>query len=174
MDFQDVMRTRKSVRAYTDRQVDKEDLDYIIEAAQRAPIAGGDRTMSHITVVTDKGLLDEIRGTCMHHKKDGTPVDPLYGAQVLIVLSATGPSDDLIEYCNVACAIENMLLAATDRGLGSTYIWGCLRKLRQHPELVGKLGLPEGYSMLSSLVVGYPVEELAERELADLIAVDWI
>ena len=91
----------------------KEDLDYIIEAAQRAPIAGGDRAMSHITVVTDEGLLDEIRQTCM-------------------------------------------------------------RKLKQYPELVEKLGLPEGYTILSSLVVGYAVEDLVQRELTDLIAVDWI
>ena len=107
----------------------------------------------------------------MMHRKDGTAVDPLYGAPTLILLSVTGPSDDCIEYCNVACAIENMTLAATDRGLGSVYLWGFLKKLRKHPQVIEKLQLPQGYSLLSALGVGYALEPLPSREPEEKIAV---
>ena len=174
MDVFEAIETRRSVRAYKQEQINKEDLERIIGAAQLAPIAGADYTMSHITVVQDTGLLDEIREACMLHRKDGTPVDPLYGVPTLIVLSTTGPSDDCIEYSNVACAIENMSLAATALGLGSVYLWGFLKKLRKHPELIAQLGLPEGYAPLSCLGVGYAVEQPTRRAPADNIAVNYL
>ena len=171
MEFSDVVRLRRSTRGFAPEQIDDEDLQAILDAAQLAPIAGADYTMSHITVLQDPQLLGELREACMMHRKDGTAVDPLYGAPTLILLSVTGPSDDCIEYCNVACAIENMTLAATDRGLGSVYLWGFLKKLRKHPQVIEKLQLPQGYSPLSALGVGYALEPLTSREPEEKIAV---
>ena len=174
MEFEEVIRLRRSTRAFASQEVSRDELERIVDAAQLAPIAGADYSMSHITVVTDAALLDEIRTRCAFRRKDGTMLDPLYGATALIVLSATGPSDDNIEFCNVACAIENMSLAATDLGLGSVYLWGYIKKLATMPDLVAKLGLPEGYTVLSSLGVGHALEPAAPREPKEKIAVDWI
>ena len=85
-----------------------------------------------------------------------------------------GPSDDQIEYCNVACAIENMTLCATSLGLGSVYLWGFLKKLRKHPEVVAVLGLPEGYTVLSALAVGPAPEPVAPHEPKGRIEVDYL
>ncbi|MGI6216953.1 MAG: nitroreductase family protein [Coriobacteriales bacterium] len=174
MEVEEAIRKRRSTRKYTDQQVSEEDVRKIVNAAQLAPIAGADYSMSHITVVRDQALLDEIREACMMHKKDGTPVDPLYGVKTLILLSATGPSDDYIEYCNVACAIENMTIEATSLGLGSVYLWGYLKKLRKHPEVIAKLNLPAGYTILSSIGIGYAADPFVERQPEEKIGVDWI
>ena len=139
MEFMDIIHARCSTRAYTDEQITPQELEDIVEAGRTAPIAGGDYSMSHMTVVQDPTLIAEIRQTCALKRKDGTLVDPTYGAPTLIFLSATGPSDDQIEYCNVACAIQSMALAATSKGLGGVYLWGFLRKMRQHPEVLAKL-----------------------------------
>ena len=130
--------------------------------------------MSHMTVVTNPALLSEIREACMLHRKDGTAVDPTYGAPALILMSATGPSDDQIEYCNVACAIQSMSLCATDMGLGSVYLWGFLKKLRKHPDVVSKLGIPEGYSVLSAFAVGHATEPVVPHEPKGRIEVNWV
>lgn len=172
MDVFEAIETRRSVRAYKPGQITDEDLGRILDAAQLAPIAGADYSMSHITVVQDPALLEEIRAACMLHRKDGTLVDPLYGVPTLIVLSVTGPSDDNIEFCNVACAIENMSLAATALGLGSVYLWGFLKKLRQHPDLIARLGLPEGYAPLSCIGIGYALEQPTRRTAEEKIAVN--
>ena len=107
-------------------------------------------------------------------RKDGTKVDPTYGAPTVIFMSATGPSDDQIEFCNVACAIENMTLAATSLGLGSVYLWGFLKKLRKHPEVIEKLQLPEGYVLLSAFGVGHAATPIEPHEPKGRIEVDYL
>ena len=171
MEFHDVVRLRRSTRAFTSEQVTEEQLQQVLDAAQLAPIAGGAYSMSHLTVVQDEALLDQIRTNCSFQKKH---LDPLYGAPTLIVVSATGPSDDCIEYSNVACAIENMTLAATDLGLGSVYLWGFLRKLRNQPELLDALQLPDGYTPLSAMALGHPAEPSEPREPKPNIGVNRI
>ena len=174
MEFMDVIRARCSTRAYTEEQITADELAAIVEAGRTAPIAGADYNMSHMTVVQDPALLAEIREACQLTRKDGGKVDPTYGAPTLIFLSATGPSDDMIEYCNVACAIENMVLAATSLGLGSVYLWGFLRKLRSHSDLVEKLGLPEGYTVLSAFAVGHATKPIEPHEPKGRIAVNFL
>ena len=174
MEFTKVIRLRRSTRGFTNEQITDEQLREILDAAQLAPIAGADYTMSHLTVVQDAALLDEIRTDCLLRRKDGTTLDPLYGAPTIILLSVTGPSDDNIEYCNVACAIENMTLAATNLGLGSVYLWGFLRKLRRHPETIEKLQLPEGYTLLSGIAVGHAATPLEERLPKENIGVNYL
>ena len=165
MELEEILRLRKTCRAYTDESISPEELDFILRAAQRAPLAAGDNKTTFLTVVRQGALLEEIRETCtLVNKTTGVRKDALYGAQTLIVFSAADVSDDHIEYANAGCVIENMHLAATALGLGSTYIWGCLRKLRKNGALLEKLALPEGYEILSAFAVGHPAQPLTERE----------
>lgn len=174
MEFNEVVRRRCSTRGFTAEKVSDEDVKKIVDAAQLAPLAMGDNKTSHLTVIRDPELMEEIRAACMLKKKDGTPHDPFYGATTLIVFSATDISEDNIEFCNAGCVIENMCLAATDLGLASCYIWGCLKKIKKNPEAVSKLKLPEGYEIYSAFVCGYPVEEIKPREVKENIATDWL
>ena len=174
MEFMDIIAARRSTRSYTAEPVSRDQLEQIAEAGRTAPIAGGDYSMSHMTVVTNPALLSEIREACMLHRKDGTAVDPTYGAPALILMSATGPSDDQIEYCNVACAIQSMSLCATSMGLGSVYLWGFLKKLRKHSDVMCKLGIPEGYSVLSAFAVGHATEPVVPHEPKGRVGVNWV
>ena len=172
MEFTQVLKRRCSTRGFTNERVSDEDVQKIVNAAQMAPLALGDNKTSHLTVIRDPELVEEIRSACMLKKKDGSPHDPFYGATTLIVFSATDVSDDHIEYCNAGCVIENMCLAAADLGLGSCYIWGCLKKLKKNPEAVSKLNLPDGYEILSAFVCGYPVSDIEERAFRENIKTD--
>lgn len=174
MEFREVMKKRCSTRSFTDAKVSIADTQAIIAAAQMAPLALGDNKTSHLTVVRDPELMEEIRSACMLKRKDGTLMDPLYGATTIIFFSATDISDDHIEYSNAGCVIENMCLAAADLGLGSCYIWGCLKKLRGRPDVIAKLNLPEGYEILSAFVCGFPAEQIEKRSFDDNIAVDYL
>lgn len=170
MEFESVLKRRKTTRNYTDQRITDSDLEKIIRAAQAAPLAAGDDRTTHLTVVRSSGLLEEIRDACsLVSRKTGKKTDAFYGAQTVIFVSATDISDDHIEYSNAGCVIETMILQATALDLGSTYIWGCLRKLRANESVLKKLQLPEGYQVLSALAVGYPAQELNEREITDKI-----
>ena len=171
MDFEKVLRSRYSCRKMTAEPVTKEELQFIIEAGQAAPLAAGDNKTSHLTAVRGGKLMEEIREACMFTRKDGSRMDPLYGASTIIFFSATEISDDHIEFANAGCVIENMCLAAASLGLGSCYIWGCLRKLRKHPELIAQLRLPEGYEILSAFICGHADTEKPERKKQDAVQV---
>lgn len=175
MEFNEVILLRRTTRSYEPRQISTEDLNTMLTVAHMAPIAGGDYTMTHMTVVQDAELLNELRQACMMKLPGKTEyIDAFYGAPTVIFFSARGISNDYIEYSNIGCAIESILLAATDLRLGSTYVWGCLRKLRKYPELIAMLQLPEGYEILSAVAVGYPREPLEKREPVENISVNHI
>lgn len=170
MKFEQVLRLRQTVRAYTAQRISEIDLEKILQAAQMAPLAAGDDKTTHLTIVNSSELMEEIRNACMlSSRKTGKKTDAFYGAQTAVFVSATEISDDHIEYCNAACIMENMLLQAAALGLGGTYIWGCLRKLRANEAVLKRLQLPDGYEILSAMAIGYPAQELQERSVCDKI-----
>jgi nitroreductase len=67
-----------------------------------------------------------------------------------------------------------MLLEASSIGLGGTYIWGSLRKLRANPELLTILGLPDGYEVISAAAFGYAEKPLDIRPLKEKLQVKWL
>ena len=59
---------------------------------------------------------------------------------------------------NVSCAAENMMLAATELGLGSCFLMGPMIAFSD-PALRARLGLPEGYEPLIGVALGYAAGE---------------
>jgi nitroreductase len=84
---------------------------------------------------------------------------PLYGAPVLILLSA--PAKAPFSAANTALAAENMLLEATGLGLGSCYIVSPTMALNgeNNHALAKEAGIPDGNEVLCALVIGYPAAE---------------
>ena len=80
-----------------------------------------------------------------------------------------------VPYSNAAMMAEHMCLLATDIGIGSCNIWGAIAALNTKPELVAKLGLPEGHVPCCAVTLGDTDDTFAEREIpADRIAVSYI
>ena len=61
MDILDVMKERRSIRKYQDKQISREDLEKIIEAGLYAPNAGG----------VNISLLQHHRYAIKHHRYAG-------------------------------------------------------------------------------------------------------
>lgn len=154
---------RKTCRAYLPQAVADADIEKLLDAALAAPLAAGDHLITHITVIKPGETMEKIREAVQLTRKNGEKMDPLYGASTMFIVSSAEISEDNIEFCNAGCVVDHILLQATAMNLGSTYIWGCLKKLKKNPEAVALLQLPEGYEIMSAAVVGYPVEALSER-----------
>ena len=162
MELKQAMNQRKSIRSYTGEPVSQEQLDAILNAAYEAPIGMGRYDSIHLTVITNKDLLAQIDANAA--QAFGNPkMHPLYGAPMLIVLSAL---DEVVtSVANVGITLQNMSLQAVELGLGQCLIYGAIRALNANPELVAKLGLPKGFKPRGSLVLGPTTEVYADRDV---------
>ncbi len=169
------MKTRKSTRSYTGALSEPE-LKAVLEAGEAAPIGMGKYEEMHLTVIRDKDLLNELDRNAAAFFGDPSRT-PLYGAPCLIVVSTAveNPAMGNIPYSNAAVVAMNMHLMATDIGLGSCMIWGAVAALNTNPDLVAKLGLPEGHTPCCGVVIGETTDELVERDIPEeRIAVTYI
>lgn len=137
-------------------------VDTIVKAGCQAPIGGNQRDSLHLTVCCSRDILDEInQATAAAMKIE--PRDFFYGAPAAIFVSAAPKQmASSLEYANAACVIENMLIAATDAGVDSIYLWGAVQALARNPELCAKMGIPEGFKPVSAAALGYSLSGSTE------------
>ena len=183
MELMQAMQARRSCRKYKADCVPREVLEQIVAAGQTAPVGMRAYDSVHISVVTDSEALKQISETA--GAWGGRPADAvLYGVPALIVVSAkdgdptipSRPEDPLtgVGDMNAACMVQNMLLAATDLGLGSVFMFGKGLGLADAHELRARIGIPEGFSARAAAAVGYPEDDSAPRANATPFGVDWI
>lgn len=162
MELKEALNARKSIRTYDGEQITKEQLDHILTAAYEAPIGMGKYDSIHLTIITNKDLLDEIDQNAA--KFFGNPsMHPLYGAPMLIVVSSKDEGN--VASANVGIILQNMALAAVDEGVGHCDIYGATAALVQNKELLAKLNLPEGFTPLGSIVLGRSSEQYWKRDV---------
>jgi nitroreductase len=142
----DILLERKSVRKYTDEDVKKEDLDYILRAAMSAPTARNTRCYSFI-VIKDKEMHKKIAS--LHHAAQMILQAPL-------AILVTGDQNAAFEKYlpqDCAAATQNILLASTARGYGS--VWCGVYSNEERSKALEKLfNLPENIKAFSLVVIG--------------------
>lgn len=162
MTYFDLIRTRRSVRAFTPTPVEKATVDLLVEAALRAPSSRNLRPWEYI-VVDDPDTIAALADAKPHG------AGFLAGAPLAIVVAADPARCDVwIE--DAAVATTFIHLAAHDLGLGSCWIQ--LRK-RQHRDgrsaeafVRSVLDIPEGHRVLTMVAIGHP-ERVPEGHAAD-------
>jgi nitroreductase len=169
----DTILSRRSIRSYESRPVEDEKIALILKCGQYAP-SGQNGQAWHFTVVTNRDLLTRIsaenkkifiNGADEKFRKMAS--DPNYdsfrGSPMAIIVS--GEMSDKSAIADCANAVENMTLAAHSLGLGSCYLLS-FRTTLMTPEgahFLEELGIPEGFSPLLGLSLGYGNEVLGER-----------
>lgn len=165
-----VLLERRSVRAYEDKPVSREELDTIVQCGLYAATAMGIQPW-HFSVVTDRKVLDAISAAnavavlddpnAPDSLKDSArsgEFDSFRGAPAAILVSGENGNDMTIADC--ANATQNMAVAAKALGLGSCYIASfklCLNA-PNGAELKKQAGIPEGYIPYFALAIGHAAE----------------
>ena len=137
MEFFDLVKRRRSIRKYQDRQIERGDLEKIIQAGLCAPNAGGGQR-AIIVAVRNRALCEKIgrlniakfnrnslAGSYVSSEQPSIIDDPsirsgFYGAPT--VCAVFGPKNFLYSVADAFCCAENMALAATELGLASCLI----------------------------------------------------
>lgn len=162
MEFNDVLNRRRSIRSYTGKSISEEALDHILTAANEAPIGMGKYDSIHLTLISNPQLLNEIDHEAAVFFGD-EKLHPLYGAPLLVVVSSNDQGN--VASANVGIVLENMALAAVNENVGHCDIYGAIGALNQHPDLVKKLDLPDGFTALGGIVLGVSDEAYEKREI---------
>ncbi len=158
MNFKDLALKRYSVRSYQSTPVEKEKLIHIVEAALLAPSAVNFQPWKFV-VVTEPSLLAQLHG-CYHR-------DWFKSAPACVV--AIGDHDkgwhrptDGKDYTDidVAIAIDHLMLAATETGLGTC--WICHFNADKCAEI---FNLSSNLEVIAMIPVGYTdIEVMPEKK----------
>lgn len=157
-----VIKQRRSVRAYQEEQLKEHELQAILEAGLWAPSAHNGQPW-HLTVIQDPDLICHM-SVVSTEAMTQSPVEWVarmgqsgrnifYNAPTVIIVSGKkeGFLDPLID---CSAAVQNMLLAAEALDIGSCWI-GLIRYFFNHGKEVNKLQLPEGYKPFYAVCLGY-------------------
>ncbi|MGN0167747.1 MAG: nitroreductase family protein [Acetatifactor sp.] len=172
MELLNAISSRRAIRSYKDAPVKDSQLEQILKSGCAAPVGKSLYDHLRLTVIQDKGILRAIsEGLKANMHVD---FDPLYNAPALILVSSKKMPFPNIEYADAGCILQNMMLEATEQGLGSVVIWGSSMVVNAVPDLKKALQIPDDYTAVSSIVVGYANETVEPKELSLSIHVDRI
>lgn len=168
------LRSRRSVRQFKDRPVDKETLQRLIEIARYAPTAGNAQLVQWL-VIRDADRIRELAEQVIDWmrqvlKKDPQPAAAPYlpvlvaawdmgidavlrSAPCLIV--ATAPKEAGNGLVDLTLAMSYLELAAPGLGVGTCWAGLLQGALLSHEPLRQTVGIPEGHSHHYPMMVGY-------------------
>jgi nitroreductase len=155
MGFLELAKRRYSVRAYKSTPIEDEKLEEALEAARLAPTASN-RQPFRLIVIHTEGREEELRRI----------YSPPWFVEAPIVVCICGlPSQSWLRrdgknYCevDVAIAMDHLILAATDLGLGTCWVGAF------NPDEVRKtLRLPEDVEPIAFTPLGYPDDQSSDR-----------
>ncbi|HHS13304.1 MAG TPA: NAD(P)H-dependent dehydrogenase/reductase [bacterium] len=150
----ELLRKRRSIRAYTDRPIKPEHMDLLQEALLRSPTSRNLRPWRFI-FIENTDLLEKL-SRCKPHGASF-----LAGARLgIVILGDETISDVWVE----DCAIASILAQLTAQSLGLGSCWIQIRKRmydgNQSAEqyIQSLLDLPEHLRVESIIALGYPAE----------------
>jgi nitroreductase len=146
METWDAIRARRNVRTYEDRPIPVDDLNRILEAAWRSPSASNRQPWDFV-VVTDRAQLQELTTIWRGARH-------LAGAAAAVVMTLRQPGEEryiTIDQYDLGQATMAMMLAATDRGIGSGH-----SAIGDQEACRRILGIPEDRICAYMLALGYP------------------
>ena len=172
--FQELVKSRRSIRRYLDEPVEREKILTCIEAARLAPSA--DNVQPWRFLIIDEPELKtqyakEIFSGIYSISKfaEKAPVLIVILARLDIIANRIGKQIQNIQYylLDIGIAGEHIVLQAQELGLGTCWIgWFNLRKARKF------LKIPRKYKIVSMLAMGYfekrPRKEKKRKKLEEI------
>ena len=172
MELLELMKYRRSIRKYEERQVSKDDLEKVIQAGLFAPNAGGGQR-SMIVAVHNRELVEKLgrlHVACMDRSRligshvsaeqpsiidDPTIKSGFYGAPTVCIVFAQ--KNFLYSIPDAFCCAENMVLEATELGLASCIIARGEETFanEEGEAFLRQWNIPENYEARCFVLLGY-------------------
>lgn len=157
MEFYDVIKKRRSIRKYKKEKIPDDVLKRILDAGRIAPSAKNIQPWKFI-VIRDEKIKKKVAEACKNQ---------IWMADADVIIC--GCADEKIAYgkmggymssfsIDLAIAIDHIILAAANEGLGTCWIGAFDEK-----EVKNVLGIPDDIRVVALTPIGYPDEEGKDR-----------
>jgi nitroreductase len=183
MDFQTLLKNRRSIREFQEKEVPLSILKKIIQETCLAPTASNAQPCKFV-IIQNRGFLKRLSDDSKQSLLSDlarNPESPLknyeavlrdgnfnvfYNASCLIYV--IGPKN--IQFLDVDCAltVAYLMLSAASRGLGTCWI-GLGAHVRD-PKILGEMGIPGDCRIVAPIIIGYPasIPPASERHAPDI------
>jgi len=167
MDFQKLVNQRESTRKYSDKPVEQEKLELIMEACRLAPSACNSQPW-HFVLATDPVIKDALAqasfGPLLRFNKFA-PQAPVIAAIVAekpkMIASIGGALKDKDFYLmDIGIVAEHFCLQAADLGLGT-----CMLGWFDEPKVKKILNVPDKKRVLLLITLGYPAKNTLRKKI---------
>lgn len=150
MDFLELAKKRYSCRSFSNKKVEREKLEKILEAGRVAPTAVNYQPQ-RILVLQEKEQLEKLCECTPYGWSAPVIMIVCYDKNVSWKRKYDGKDEGIVD---ASIVTTHMMLEITDLGLGTTWIGSF------DPEKVRKVyQIPEHYEIIALLPIGYPSEE---------------
>lgn len=180
MELMEAIKTRRSIRKFTDEPVPREKLEKIIEAAMWAPSGQNLQPWYFVALTKDEDLaflISEMGTTAFSERKKlevrfkNNPevveetlefLSAMGGARTILLAFLNKPtySEDMIPSCieSVSAAMQNAVLMAHAEGIASCWV----EAVCQAGDALHEKFAPEHGKLIGGIILGYPAMEARE------------
>jgi nitroreductase len=186
MEYNELLKNRRSVRAYLDRPVATELLLEIIRESTLAPSSGNSQSWKFV-VINNMAMMKRISDESKKNLVARIEANPgdyavryeaslrnekynvFYNAPSLIIIA--GPRDYKNLFVDCALCAAYFMNGAAARGLGSC--WVNLGAVIQDPLLLEELGITPDLAIVAPIIAGYPksIPPVPKREEPVILSV---
>jgi nitroreductase len=176
MDFNELLKKRRSVRNYQDKQIDTNLLKEILHETCIAPSASNRQTWRFV-IIKDKALMQQLSDESKKNlvaeilanpKASGSSYlnilqnknfNVFYNAPCLVLIVGDKNEAFVCEDCTLAASY--FMFTAANKGLGTC--WVALGSHIQDPKLRQQIGLTDEMRIVAPIIIGYPAEKISEK-----------
>lgn len=164
MTLDEILVKRRSIRSYSNKDIDNSLVEKIIEAGSLAPSAMNKQPWN-LVVVKDIDLKNKIADRLISFNEKFERTANVIKTAPVIILVFNEDKDDLVfSTSSNAAFIENMLLKATDLGISSLWI-GLVNHIEED---VKEWFNRHQCSLTATIALGYSLEEPKTKETKKL------
>lgn len=154
MDTIDCIKSRHSIRKFMPNKIPEEILYRILDAANSAPCAGNIQNWRFLIIDKEEAKKTIAKAALEQDWIETAPVVVILLSDNKILKAEYGDRGaNLYDLQNVALAVENLMLAAWNFGIGSTFV-GAFTEAKLRKEF----RIPDNIKMHAIIPLGYPAE----------------
>lgn len=161
MDTLQLLKSRRSIRKYKDKEVEKEKILTCLEAARWAPSASNKQPWEFL-IVQDKKTRKKLA--------DIHPYAKFVEESPVVFVPLTNPEiHSKYHMSDTALTIMHFMIQAHAEGLGTC--WAGVINTEIEPKIKELLGIPDHLHVLALVALGYPDQKRTSnrKELSELI-----